>query len=651
VNAGRARGAILGTLALGLALWGAGRVLAAEAEPLPGAAAPNVEEQADQELETAPGAGPQGASAPVLPAASPSWHPMPANRLERAWLDPAASLERRVARTRRTALELGAWDFDPAARALLAGAVAGDSLERAKAAVRLAPDLPAARIELARALWLGGESPMTALHALLEALEAVVRHLEASVWFAGSGLYVLAVALLGGGLLTIGIAGIAAGAHAAHDLGHAVSRGTPEFARFALLASLLLVPLLFGEGMLGCALCLLAVAVVYSSRGQRLGLALALAAVWAGAYPVARLAGAALDAFPGDPVARAAYTTAQGLASPVEIARLEGAAQDDPLAARALAMNARRGGNLAAADAIYQRLLQQSPQDLEILNNAANVRLDLGHMESALELYSRASDLGQSPVVLFNLAQAYGRAFQVEDLNRTLALAQSIDGDFVAELTALQGAQTEGFVVDIPLGPEPLWQRALASHRGEPIAAELRAPLAPGRLGHDGHWLAGAGAAALLLGWLVTLRFQPSRWCARCGRRMCPRCDPRTSGGELCESCTRLFFQPEKTDRALRLQRVTALRERERRLNRAAAVASILVPGAAGLLARRPLGSLLGAFFFSLGAAALVWRGGVVPDPLVAGATAPVCFLGLAVLPALAYVAVALTALAARRSR
>jgi hypothetical protein len=335
----------------------------------------------------------------------------------------------------------------------------------------------------------------------------------------------------------------------------------------------------------------------------------------------------------------------------VELARLGAAAQNDVLAARGLAIHARRAGNLGTADAIYQQLLEGEPPDLALMNNAANIRLELGHMESALELYRRALELEESPVVLFNLSQAYGRAFQVDDLNRTLAQAQAVDAELVAELMTLQGGESEGFVVDLPLPNRLMWSRLLESRPGGGIAAEFRAPLVSGRLGRDAQWLAGAAALVVLIASLAGARFQPSRWCSRCGIRMCPRCDDVEGEGDLCESCTRLFLHPEKTDRKLRLARVNELREREERLDRVATLVSVLVPATAGLLAKRPLASLLGGFFFALTLCLLVWSGGVVPDPLVAGSAAPFVFVGVAVLAFLSYAALVAIALSARGSR
>jgi hypothetical protein len=45
--------------------------------------------------------------------------------------------------------------------------------------------------------------------------------------------------------------------------------------------------------------------------------------------------------------------------------------------------------------------------------------------------------------------------------------------------------------------------------------------------------------------------------------------------------------------------------------------------GRARAASRRPVRGWLGAICFSLAGAAVLWRDGVVPDPLVAGAAAP----------------------------
>jgi tetratricopeptide (TPR) repeat protein len=583
-------------------------------------------------------AGPAAATGAGLPSqAAP-------DLVARAWHAPAPTLEQRIATTRRTGLEVGIWSLDAAARALFRGARTEPPLERLRGAVSLAPDLPAAHFALARELWLHEDEPMEAVHAAVAGLQAIGRHPEASLWFAGSGLLVLAAALVGGGLLVIWLAGLLSAAHAGHDLGHLVPGAPPAYARLAVLGAVLLVPVALGEGWLGLTVVLLAVACLYGSRSRRLALALAALAVFAGLYPLPRAAGALLEAFPSDPVARAASSVGHGAASPVDLARLQASADSDLLALRGLALHARQSGNLGRADALYQQLLAQAPTDVAVLNNAANVRLALGHMNSALELYGRALDRQSSAIVLFNMSQAYGRSFQVDQLNRALADAQRVDPDLLADLTTLQRDKTEGFVVDMPLSTRALWRRAWEAQRGADVATELRAPLAPGHLGSTSRNGGGALAVAWVLGWLGARSFRSSRSCVRCGGRICRRCGETTTKAQ-CESCTRLFFHPERTDRALRVKRIEALQRRERRMQRLTMVASVLVPGAAGLLHDRPVRALIATVCFALALGAIFWRRGVVPDPFVAGVGGPLTFLAVAGIASLLYVAAVVTSL------
>jgi tetratricopeptide (TPR) repeat protein len=593
---------------------------------------------------------PEAATAPASPPAEPAAFDRGLERIERAWLRPSASLDDRVALTRRTSLELGVWNLDAAARALLAGEPGEKPLERERAGVQLAPDLPVGRMALARALWLHDGSPIAAVRTAFGALAAIPRHLEASLWFAGCLTFVLAVSLIVAGMWCIALVGGAAAPHAAHDLGDLLSGSMPAFARVAFLSAAMLVPLALGEGLLGLCAAFMAVGVVYGDRRRRLVLFLAALIVILGAFPVVHLAGNTLTAFSADPVAEAAFATAQGFTHPVDQVRIETAAAYDPLAAQALALRARRAGNLGEADAYYQALMRQAPEDLVVVNNAANVRLNLGHMESALAYYRRAIELRQDPVVLFNLSQAHGRAFQVEELSSTLAEAQQLNGDLLAELTALQGADPVGFVVDLPIDTRQIWRRIFRSNRGERIAAEFRASFAPGQLGEDNLFAVGVFAAILAVFALLGSRVHRSHWCSRCGRRMCQRCDPEMGGGTVCGGCTRLFHESETTDRELRLARINELRAREERLERLRVAASFLVPGVAGLLAKRPLRCLLGSIFAAIAVVALYWRDGVVPDPLVAGTAAPFASLCIAALAMLAYGVIALLSLATRRS-
>ena len=76
----------------------------------------------------------------------------------------------------------------------------------------------------------------------------------------------------------------------------------------------------------------------------------------------------------------------------------------------------------------------------------------------------------------------------------------------------------------------------------------------------------------------------------------------------------------------------------------------MVVPGAAGWLAERPLRGYLGTLAFALAAACLVGWSGWVPDPGVAGAAAPIAFLGVAGLAGLVYLATVATSRAAEEA-
>jgi tetratricopeptide (TPR) repeat protein len=539
------------------------------------------------------------------------------------------------------------WNFDPAARVLIGPELIGIGLEHARAAATLSPDLPAARMALARETWLEGDSPIVAVRAAFDALLAIPRHFEASIWFSATALYICALALIAGGLLTLTIYGVFAFIHAAHDIGDLISSALPSFARAALLGAVMLVPLALNQGLFGLALTLFSVGLIYGAARQRVVLCLAAIAVLVGAFPIARLAGTLLTAYVETPIEAAVFAT-DGFALPGDLRLLESVAESDPMAAMALAVASRRAGNLAEADAQYRHLLQLEPANDAGANNAANVKLELGQLDRAIGLYRRSLDTSDSATVLFNLSQAQGQAFKLDDVGPTLAAAQRLDSARIAELTLLQGSDLARFTVDLPLPRHTLWERVLADRSGESLSTELRSAIAPGALGQSARLSAVAFASIAILSLVAASRLKRSHWCVRCGRRMCPRCEPELGEEEECESCDRLFQHPETTDRAMRAARVNALRFREKRLARVRLIVSILLPGSAGALARCPWASFVGALSAAIAIMAIFWRNGVTPDPLLAGAAAPMAFGLIAVLALCGYGASVAFSLAAR---
>ena len=311
----------------------------------------------------------------------------------------------------------------------------------------------------------------------------------------------------------------------------------------------------------------------------------------------------------------AALSAERDFATPLDLARLS-RAPGDPLARRAFALHLRRAGDVAGSDRRFRELLAAGESSPEALNNAANTRFAAGNADEALALYERAARAHPSPLMLFNLAQAYGRAILLEEQDLALAQAQALDPRAVHALTQHVADVGGGGPVDVAVSAATLRARGARSASG---GASLARRFAPGLLGAS--WLGGLAGlgVALLAGAAAAL---PVR---RLG-----------AGDDLYSGIARLLQGREETDPALRMQRLGALRAREARLARLRRAAAWLVPGAAALQAGKGLLGLVAALLAATAWAALRARGGLVPDPLTAGRTAALLFGALALLAALA---------------
>ncbi len=570
------------------------------------------------------------------------------SEIEAAWFQSGMDLVSRAAAARHSAVQLGAVNVEAPARALIV-APGNESvrLEQALLAVSLAPDLPVVRMALARTFFEVGRYP-DALAEAAAGLAAIPRNLEATAWLAASLLTMFATVLVAGSLLLIVWVGLSAFAHAAHDLGDLVSSEMPDFARTALLGSILTVPVVFGEALMGVVLGFFALGFMYGGNGARRVLVLAAALVVLGLYPVARVAGLALTALDSDPVATAAHNVLRAMESPADVEMLRRVEAKDPLAEASLALRERRGGDPEIALERYMRLLEKTPTDPVVLAVLANMMFERGDNERAILFGERAAGLTRSATLLFNLSQAYARSFRMDEFEGALAQAQSIDAGDVARLS---GTASPDFVADLPFPLAPIRERMLAGASDDGLLDPVLGTLVPGLLGQS--WMATAlgFALAALLALGVAGRWEHSSSCERCGKRICNRCDGTVWNSEICDGCHHLFNRPETTDPRLRVARLSELRERELRLGRISLVASIMVPGVGGLLARRPGLAFLGLFFSAWGVALFVWRDGVIPDPLAVGAAGSLAFLLAGILAGIGYALVVVTGLTVRENR
>ncbi len=534
-----------------------------------------------------------------------------------AW--PAGSEPVRAARTLRAeALARGILSLDGAGIALLAhpgpAPVEGvPASERARLAVELAPDLPAAWFALA-----ASTEGATRRRAQLEGLVRVFRHPESALWLA-----LLAVRAAVGAGLAAGVAVLAcllvpSLRHAVHDVGDALGVELPPFARGGLLGGALVLPLVLGGGPGALAGVVFAAAVFYGDSRDRAAALLAAGLLAAAAGPLLDAALRLSVASRSDPGLLAALVPRRSAPLRGELEPLQAASEAGRVdAAIALALHARRTGRVELAREILDDLVARGEADPGLWLNAANARVASGDPAAAFELYDRVLEHGPDARVLFDLSQALGREIRIHEQERTLARAQALDPDTVGELTRLDGVSEVPLLVD--RSPGSVLGAALGRSRDAAWRARAVRERWLGVGWANGSLFAGGLALAGAAGLLLAVVFSPSRTCGRCGRSICPRCHGALRAG-LCRPCASLFAKRGGTDRSLRRRALAELRHRRQWLRRLHVAVGMAVPGGAGVVAGSPALAVGAPALFGASAALLAF-GADLPPPLAVGPT------------------------------
>jgi len=534
----------------------------------------------------------------------------PADRLARAFAErsPDEPLEDRVDRARAEASRMGMWSAEPAARGLLLAAHLGREADRARAATRLAPGLPAAWSALALSEPGVGSGP-----ALWRALFEMERNLDASVWWRANAWYVLAWGLVVGGLLFLVASAVRMAPAAAHDLGHRLPGGLPPHAWAALLACVGVLPAVLGEGLVGLAAGALGVAFPWAAPRHRAALCSAFFAVMVAVHPLTAETGRWVAALHADPATLAIRDAEVGSLTPSQRERLVNAAPRDPAASHALALWSKRTERLDEAWHWLELAEASDSSTPVLLNDAANVRLAMGDPDGALRLYEAAAEHGGDAAVLFNLAQAYGSRIALSHQEAALNAAHAVSAATVRELAELRG--NDRLAVDVAWPVSDLRHRLVRTADGRAIAAALRTPFGTGRLVDD-PWL----TPLILLGsTIVGIALgrgrNESRLCGACRARRCDACAPSRPIG--CTVCEAAGSAPPWLGSLVGLGRPAALR---------------VVPGLAALSVGKPFLGWTAALGAATAGAAFTLRHGVVADPLVVGHAGPIAFVGIALL-------------------
>jgi tetratricopeptide (TPR) repeat protein len=272
-------------------------------------------------------------------------------------------------------------------------------------------------------------------------------------------------------------------------------------------------------------------------------------------------------------------------ASQQRLAALSRRHPDSPLLQFGLAWSARRGGDLATAEAAYRKALERWPTNDRVLNNLGNLLAVQGRFDDALEAYQKAAAASPANAAAhFNRSQVYTRLYDYRAANEALARASALDFELVRSYQA-QSAGGALPLVDQWIAPAVMWGTLidLRVRRDAPPAVPpaWRSMIEPSQwqLGVTGLVLAALGLG-LGLHWQRRL---PVRACSNCQRVVCRRCAQRRREEALCPNCAMVAARaasPEFT-KVLLLQHARRL-YRSRRVVTTALAA--LIPGF-GLLA------------------------------------------------------------------
>ena len=271
--------------------------------------------------------------------------------------------------------------------------------------------------------------------------------------------------------------------------------------------------------------------------------------------------------------------------------RLADTQPDNGFVQFARAWNARRAGDLAAAEDGYRHALQAWPEDARVLNNLGNLLAMQGRFEEALEQYRRASvSAPRNAAPHFNASQVHTRLFNYGEASDAVARASALDFELVKSYQARSGDDLP--LADQWIAPATFWH-SLA--HAAPLSVPPALPPVWESMIETSGWpyaltvvFLTLAAVGLGIWWQKRM---PLRACSNCSRPVCRRCAQRQREQALCVACATTAARAESPEfgRVLLLQQRRRI-ERVRNGVRAAFVA--LVP-AFGLAAGR---RVIGAF-------------------------------------------------------
>jgi len=609
-----------------------------EAPVVPRAPAPRAVEAAPPKPAESPAAAPVAARPLPLPL-PPTAGDSELLAMFRRWQQAERDGATRVAEAARTELlglreELGVSDLEPMSVAMLRAAAerrkredTRGSVELANTAATLSPNVPYVYLGLARAQL--AEEPL-AWGRAWTSLRAAVRAFWEDPRYARSGLGDLGTALLLAWVATaVAAMAVLFLRHVPllfHDVHHLFPRAVARWQTAALVLLVLLLPLVFHLGLAVELLVVLAALTLYLSRTERVVAFVLVAGLGAVPLVAGRLASA--TAFAGTPAEDVYLLERGGLEAATAAAQVRSRGNYSFQELYALGRYEARRGHLAEAEVAFTAAAAQRPADARLLTQQGNLAFVQGKLDTAGQLYSRASEAGPT------LADAYWNAAKLHRRR-----ARTLNDDTVgAELDRAQTAMASALRLDErlaqrqdPPDDKPLMNRLLLSPalpaadlaalaevqgRAARVRAQASAALLGGLDASTGALVPAVAGALLVAFGLWRAGRGVSHACDKCGRPVCRRCDPQLSvGSQFCAQCVNVFARRGVVPPLLKVNKEMEVRRHRARSSRIAYALGLLCSGMGHVFSGAALRGTGYAFLFLFAAACVVTREGVLRAP------------------------------------
>ncbi|KPJ60568.1 MAG: hypothetical protein AMJ46_06120 [Latescibacteria bacterium DG_63] len=199
----------------------------------------------------------------------------------------------------------------------------------------------------------------------------------------------------------------------------------------------------------------------------------------------------------------------------------------------------RKAGKLGIARKELATAVELSPDDPIYLNNLGNVYFNLGDLETAEDLYRKATSIRPSLAEPhYNLAQVFTKRLMFERANEELTRANKLDSELIGEFSVNSREQLNRSVIDVGLSAPRFWKN---------LIREGRDASSPGFLAGTSAYL-GIGTrrqsavisvlfAMCVLGGVFAFRNLYTYRCVNCGKVVCRKCLKRAHRMIFCEIC------------------------------------------------------------------------------------------------------------------